>query len=101
MCANYGCHYVDERELIRKPAQPSDAHFFNYATKKWELDVKLAWELVRFTRKQLLGACDWVVTKSIESGQSMTTEWGVYRQALRDITLQADPLNIVWPVAPT
>lgn len=23
--------------------------------------------------------------------------WATYRQALRDITLQADPLNIVWP----
>lgn len=25
------------------------------------------------------------------------TAWAVYRQALRDITEQADPFNITWP----
>jgi len=26
--------------------------------------------------------------------------WATYRQALRDITAQKDPLNITWPVKP-
>jgi len=25
------------------------------------------------------------------------TAWATYRQALRDITTQADPFNITWP----
>jgi len=27
-------------------------------------------------------------------------EWVAYRQALRDLTLQADPFNVIWPVSP-
>jgi hypothetical protein len=26
--------------------------------------------------------------------------WAAYRQALRDVTLQPDPFNIVWPTPP-
>jgi hypothetical protein len=30
----------------------------------------------------------------------MTPEWIAYRQALRDITDQQDPFNIIWPIKP-
>jgi len=41
---------------------------------------------LRKTRNKLLSESDWVVTKSLESGESVPSEWVNYRQALRDIT---------------
>ncbi|MGG4054103.1 phage tail assembly chaperone [Delftia tsuruhatensis] len=35
-----------------------------------------------------------------ETGEPMPAPWLAYRQALRDITDQPDPLAIVWPTAP-
>jgi hypothetical protein len=29
-----------------------------------------------------------------------TANWASYRQALRNITTQSDPFNIIWPTAP-
>ena len=34
------------------------------------------------------------------SSTSTRAAWAPYRQALRDITEQADPFSVVWPVAP-
>lgn len=55
----------------------------------------------RDTRDRLLAECDWVVVKSLESGQAVPTEWATYRQALRDLPQQAGfPTSINWPVKP-
>lgn len=52
----------------------------------------------RALRKQLLAASDWT---QIADSSADKTAWGVYRQALRDISAQAGfPWNIDWPVAP-
>lgn len=58
------------------------------------------WRLVRMERNNLLAASDWIVTKALETGTEVPSDWGAYRQALRDITTQEDPANITWPVAP-
>lgn len=62
--------------------------------------VAAAWAAVRAKRNALLAASDWIVTRAIERGEAVPAAWLAYRQALRDITLQADPFNIVWPPAP-
>jgi hypothetical protein len=55
----------------------------------------------RDSRDRLLAECDWVVVKSLESGQAVPSEWATYRQALRDIPQQAGfPTSINWPVKP-
>lgn len=55
----------------------------------------------RDSRDRLLAECDWVVVKSLESGQAVPSEWATYRQALRDIPQQAGfPTSIDWPVKP-
>lgn len=59
------------------------------------------WELVRVERNAKLADTDWWVTKASEAGGSISPEQHAYRQALRDITDQSDPFNIVWPVAPS
>ena len=59
------------------------------------------WKRVRARRDRLLNETDWRVTKAIETGQPINQEWAAYRQNLREVTLQADPFNIEWPIPPT
>ncbi len=55
---------------------------------------------IRFERDLLLQACDW--TQLPDVPQAVKDVWAVYRQALRDITLQEGfPTNITWPTKPT
>ena len=93
-------HYVQDRKVRPKPPQPSRHHRFDYPSKTWALDEAAAWKAVRARRNAQLTACDWVVTRAQEQGTAVPQPWLDYRQALRDVTAQADPLNIVWPVAP-
>jgi hypothetical protein len=71
-----------------------------------ELELERKWQDVRSQRDYILSLLDWrflrhqsqtrlniTLTDSIESLDT-------YAQALRDITLQSDPYNIVWPTAP-
>lgn len=56
-------------------------------------------EIVRSTRDQLLKDSDW--TQLPDVPQSLKDAWAIYRQALRDITVQEGfPSNIVWPTTP-
>lgn len=83
------------------PPQPSLSHRFSYAALQWELDLDLAWANVRAERDARLSASDWVGLRAADLGEPVPPEWLGYRQALRDVTHQPDPLNIVWPVRPT
>jgi hypothetical protein len=58
------------------------------------------WSEIRNVRNQYLIESDW--TQLLDSPLSGTTklEWSIYRQELRDVTLQQDPFNIVWPIKP-
>lgn len=58
------------------------------------------WNDIRQKRAMQLYFSDWVVTKNVEAGTPVPTEWVTYRQALRDITDQTDPFNITWPIPP-
>jgi hypothetical protein len=60
-----------------------------------------AWRRVRAQRQALLTQTDWLTIRASEGGPAMPEPWRVYRQALQDVTLQADPTNIVWPTPPT
>jgi hypothetical protein len=64
------------------------------------VDVDRAWGAVRARRDSLLAASDWVALRAMEQGEPVPDEWLAYRQALRDVPQQDDPLEIVWPVAP-
>jgi hypothetical protein len=61
-----------------------------------ELDQRVVtqWQVVRTQRNQMLKDTDW--TQVLDSPVDKTA-WATYRQALRDITQQADPFNIAWP----
>lgn len=49
-----------------------------------ESEAKLL--MLRELRNELLSESDWIVTKSLEAGVVVPTEWRTYRQELRDIT---------------
>lgn len=56
------------------------------------------WAAIRDKRDKLLTNCDW--TQIDDSPKKAIQEWLDYRQALRDITTQVDPFNILWPDKP-
>ena len=93
-------HYVQHGSLVPMPPKPGPWHEFDYATKTWVLDTERAWKNIRRMRDTRLAACDWVIPRAIETGDPMPDTWRAYRQALRDITEQPNPANIVWPVVP-
>lgn len=96
----YGSAYWDGKAVIPLPAKPSEFHKFNYTVKNWEGDADAAWNSVKQRRTDKLEATDWVVTKATERNEAVSSGWLEYRQALRDITEQTDPWNIVWPESP-
>lgn len=57
-----------------------------------------AWAGIRARRNELLAACDWTQLPDVSSANRAA--WAEYRQALRDVTAQPDPENVVWPVPP-
>ena len=57
--------------------------------------------LLRESRDKKLAETDWIVTKSLESGVAVPSNWQTYRQALRDITETYTSLDDVnWPENP-
>ena len=95
-------HYWNNlrRVAIPLPPRPGFCWRFDYAALKWVVDESLAWADVRRQRDELLGACDWRILPDAPTSKTDFTAWLAYRQALRDITGQGDPLGIVWPEPP-
>lgn len=62
--------------------------------------AKVEWFVVRRERDKRLSDTDWVSAKMLDQTGTITDEWRAYRQALRDVTKQVDPFNIVWPSLP-
>jgi len=60
--------------------------------------VHAQWIAIRAERNKLLADCDWT---QLPDASADAAAWAVYRQALRDVTDQANPFNIVWPVSPS
>jgi hypothetical protein len=69
-------------------------------TEEVEARTVQAWGNVRTTRNTMLRACDWTQIGDVPLNSDQRRAWSEYRQALRDVTTQQDPMNIVWPIAP-
>lgn len=77
---------TEEADELRKPPEPTTE----------ELAAS-----IRAQRNALMADCDWVAIKATETGEPVPKEWEEYRQALRDITLQAGfPEAVIWPEVP-
>lgn len=66
-----------------------------------EPTVAALWRDVRAERDRRLAATDWRVMVATERGEPVPPAWQAYRQALRDVTLQADPRAVTWPESAT
>jgi hypothetical protein len=93
-------HHVVQGAVVLLPQAPSATHVFDHEGQVWvdpnsSLDP---WQAVRFQRDRLLSNCDW--TQLPDVPMATKEVWTIYRQALRDITNQADPLQLGWPVSP-
>jgi len=60
--------------------------------------VGAQWNAIRAERNKLLVASDWT---QLPDAPVDAAAWATYRQALRDVTNQANPFAIVWPESPT
>lgn len=58
------------------------------------------WSSIRSTRNKKLQESDWTQVDDAPLSNVEKAAWASYRQALRDITNQADPFAIEWPQAP-
>ena len=98
--------WVDSAHTLRtRSSKPSRFHIWQ--DEQWVEDAatRLAADsdTVRTKRNQLLTDSDWTDTLSAKTrlGDAKYAEWQVYRQALRDITIQPGfPTNVVWPTPP-
>lgn len=96
-------YYVLNNVFISIPPQPAKGYFFNYNTKDWEVNLIYLADSIKQQRQQLLQESDWTDTVSAQTrlGPELYNSWQVYRQALRDITVQDGfPLAVNWPQAP-
>lgn len=87
-------------KVVNAGNAPSPHHVFDYTTKQWvdPRTEQTQWPVVRRQRDALLAQSDW--TQLPDVPLATKEAWAIYRQALRDVTLQPDPFNVVWPVAP-
>ncbi len=88
------------RVEVEQSKSPSPWHSWDWGARQWadRRDVATAWAEVRAERDALLKSTDWTQLPDVPA--ETRNRWAAYRQALRDITDQPDPFNIVWPVAP-
>jgi hypothetical protein len=79
-----------------RDATPKEAELFFVVPSQEELS---AW--YRQERDSLISQCDWTQLPDVTMTTEKAEQWKVYRQQLRDITLQKDfPNKIEWPVIP-
>lgn len=87
--------------VVPLPPKLNQYCVFDYGTLQWvdQRTPEIQWDIVRADRNQRLQACDW--TQLADIAAETKALWEPYRQALRDVTNQPDPFNIVWPTPPT
>lgn len=69
---------------------------------QYQYNTDIQAQAVKANRNRMLADCDWIITKSAETGQAVPDAWKTYRQALRDVTNQSGfPWTVTWPTLPT
>lgn len=98
--ARIGLDWVIDGEILPLPPKPSVHHVFDYQERAWidPRTVASEWIVVRKERDRRIAETDW--TQYQDTSLALKVYWAPYRQALRDITVQPDPFNIVWPEQP-
>lgn len=76
----------------------SDENGYPILIEREKPSIEYQWEIVKQRRDVLLLETDWTQLPDVPI--ETTEKYKSYRQQLRDITLQPDPFNIVWPIKP-
>lgn len=95
--------YFDGTSVVNMPTKPSADHKFDYTTKQWVFDTEAAEAKALAKRDKLLAEGPDRISPLWWNSMTplQQQEWEYYRQALLDITGQADyPEFIVWPIKP-
>ena len=98
--------YTNEQKSA-KSNMPIDAAYWSNQSMSWvslrtdEMRLAEKWIEIRELRDKMLSQSDWTTLPDVPMANEMRQSWASYRQQLRDITLQADPFSIVWPIAPS
>lgn len=95
---NYNPPSVDESLYTPTPVTPVPAEAMDVTFTVEPRPDEVVWPIVRARRAVLLAESDW--TQLPDVPLATKEAWAEYRQALRDITSQPDPRNIIWPTAP-
>jgi hypothetical protein len=96
--ANDATQYIKNGQVVDMPPKPDGEFEFHYQTETWRPNVDSQWSTIKSQRNQLLAASDW--TQLPDVPLAAKEDWAEYRQALRDVTEQPDPFNIIWPNPP-
>ena len=84
---------------VEVPLTPQEIAELEARDAEWRAEESdRLWERIRTDRDDRLARCDFRVLPDYPGTDR--EDWEVYRQALRDITEQTDPKNIVWPEEP-
>jgi hypothetical protein len=67
-------------------------------TEERQVVLDAQWSDIRAERNRRLQASDWT---QLQDSPADKPAWATYRQELRDVTQQADPFNLVWPIKPS
>ena len=97
-------HYYKDGNYRKYPPRPSKDHIWDgnewvdFRTDEEERQEKRL-KIVQI-RDALLAESDWTQVLDSPLSPEKRAEWAKYRQELRDITLQIDEANIMWPTKP-
>jgi hypothetical protein len=100
-------HFEPDEVLDSSYFSVEENEVIEYQTKRKLTDNDIneqivnAWGNIRSRRNIELMESDWTQVLDSPFTPEKKEKWKVYRQTLRDITLQPDPFNIVWPVKPS
>lgn len=95
---NYNPPIVDDNLYAAVPNTPVPADTLDVTFTVQPLPDEVVWPSIRAKRDALLVQSDW--TQLPDVPLPTKEAWATYRQALRDITQQPDPHNIIWPTPP-
>ena len=97
-------HYYKSGAYHKYPPKPSEYHVWDgydwvdFRTEDQEREQYRA--EITSIRDGLLAASDWTQVLDSPLSPEKRADWAKYRQELRDITLQPDYSNIIWPKKP-
>jgi hypothetical protein len=99
---NFFNSYLKNGIVKKIPNPPNEFCKFNIQEEKWVVNIEKIKENAKNIRNSLLFQSDWTQTLDAPLTKEKRAEWALYRQKLRDISLQDEfPLNIVWATPPS